>query len=416
MELYIVAYRNEEGSLKIILNLELNDLKLYIEAYENGNDEFFHDGTSFDIRKTKSLEIFDVDGWANLSEPSELINKIYKAYDRNEDFYEYEIILYGKKVTRNFINNPYGYKRNNKEKIQNVSMENYSAGRIFISHSTKDKDIVTAFVDKILILSFGLKREQIFCSSVTGTGIKSGADFKNAIKDEILNANAVIQIISKDFKQSEVCLNEMGAAWVLSDTIIPLVIQPQNYDVGFLNCSTQQLKINDEQNLHQLYNDHKGVLFPPTIDTGVFNEKIKEFIYIIDSCIKRKKGNSFDIDLFYNEEVEIQGEFKIGIFTGPPGYGENPESDSYHRYYYIELDPAVNVLSNGIYDIDDEPRNFSHFGVDKIQLLIQNFELLSPIESYKNMRVSVFGEFFSGYTGWHQTKVLINVSRLKLVE
>lgn len=414
MELYIVRFWDAEGYPGIILNLEINDLNSFVEAYDNGEEFFFFSGRNYNISKTVSVEIFDVTGWEGMCDPSDFILLSYNGYYNDDEFYQKELLPKGKLVTKKFISGLLGHKNSQPKKQTKVMKKNSSSPRIFISHSTKDWDIVNGFIDNILILSFGLTREQIFCSSVTGTGIKSGADFKNVIKEELQNANAVIQIISKDYKQSEVCLNEMGAAWVLTDTIIPLVIPPQNYDVGFLNCSIQQLKINDEQNLHQLFNDHKGGLFPESIDTGVFNEKIREFIEFVNACIICRQGESIDTNLFFNEQVKIQGVFRIGIFAGPPGYGENPESDSYHRYYYIEVDSVVNVLSSDMADVDGELQDFSYFGVDKIQLVIHDFAPFSPIERFKNKRVLVVGELFSGHTGWHQTKVLINTTRLEL--
>jgi len=271
MELYIVAYRDEEGHLGIIINLEPENLRSFIEAYDNGDESFFFNGRKYNINKTDAVEIFDVTGWEGMNDPSDFIFSSYKGYIDNEEFYLNEIIPNGKNVTNKFICGLYGHKISQPKKQHKVMKKYSSSPRIFISHSTKDLDIVNAFIDKILILSFGLTREQIFCSSVTGTGIKSGIDFKNAIKEELQNADVVFQIISKDYKQSEVCLNEMGAAWVLSDIIIPIVITPQNYDVGFLKCSTQQLKINDEQNLHQLYNDFRDTLFTNPVNTGVIN-------------------------------------------------------------------------------------------------------------------------------------------------
>jgi len=273
---------------------------------------------------------------------------------------------------------------------------------------------VNAFIDKILILSFGLTRGQIFCSSITGTGIKSGIDFKKAIKEELQKADAVFQIISKDYKQSEVCLNEMGAAWVLSDIIIPIVIPPQNYDVGFLNCSTQQLKINDEQNLHQLYNDFRDTLFTNPVNTGVFNEKIKEFITLVDSCINRRICNTSDTDIFYHEPVEILGVFKMGIFNGPPGYGENPEIDTHHRYSFIELSTPLNILSGDSPIIEEGLRKSSHFGIDKIHLVFQDPKPYLSLKAFCEKQVLVRGDIFEAKRGWHQTKVLINVTTLEI--
>ena len=41
-----------------------------------------------------------------------------------------------------------------------------SAKKIFISHSSKDKDIIEKFTDNILQLGIGLSHEDIFCTSI----------------------------------------------------------------------------------------------------------------------------------------------------------------------------------------------------------------------------------------------------------
>lgn len=54
-----------------------------------------------------------------------------------------------------------------------LSLENRkNAKRIFISHSSKDKDVMEKFTDFILQLSIGLSHEDIFCTSIEEMGIR----------------------------------------------------------------------------------------------------------------------------------------------------------------------------------------------------------------------------------------------------
>ena len=64
-----------------------------------------------------------------------------------------------------------------------------NAKKIFISHSSKDADIIEKFSDHILQLGIGLSHEDIFCTSVEEMGIKNGANIREHIKRNILSAD-----------------------------------------------------------------------------------------------------------------------------------------------------------------------------------------------------------------------------------
>lgn len=73
--------------------------------------------------------------------------------------------------------------------------------RIFISHSSKDKEIIEKFTDNILHLGIGLSHEEIFCTSVEEMGIKNGDDIRNHIKKNIQEADFSFLMISKNYKE-----------------------------------------------------------------------------------------------------------------------------------------------------------------------------------------------------------------------
>ena len=91
--------------------------------------------------------------------------------------------------------------------------------KIFISHSSKDKAIVQLFVDDILQLGVGIKPEQIFCTSIEDMGIKNGEDIRKHIHNNIKNADYSFLLISNNYKNSEICLNEMGAVWAYDNNV-----------------------------------------------------------------------------------------------------------------------------------------------------------------------------------------------------
>ena len=67
--------------------------------------------------------------------------------------------------------------------------------KVFISHSSSDREIVDSFISNILRLGLHLEEENIFCTSSEGMGIKSGDDWRDKIKDEINSAKVILLLI-----------------------------------------------------------------------------------------------------------------------------------------------------------------------------------------------------------------------------
>ena len=84
-----------------------------------------------------------------------------------------------------------------------------SKKEIFISHSTKDKEVADMIAD--FLHNAGIDKELIFCSSLPGN------DVIEKIPDEVrihLNESKVnIVILSNNYYQSAYCLNEAGIIW-----------------------------------------------------------------------------------------------------------------------------------------------------------------------------------------------------------
>lgn len=95
--------------------------------------------------------------------------------------------------------------------------------RIFISHSSDDIEYVKPFVK--LLESLGLNHQTMFCSSVNGYGIPIGLNIYEYLKAEFTDKNIlVVMIMSKNYYNSEPCLNEMGATWVMSKEYITILV------------------------------------------------------------------------------------------------------------------------------------------------------------------------------------------------
>ena len=123
--------------------------------------------------------------------------------------------------------------------------------KIFISHASKDKDIVEDLIDLLELI--GVESHQIFCSSFEGYGIPLGENFLETIKAQLTNDSLVLFVLTENFYQSAVCMCEMGAAWVLSKKHIPIVVPPLGYaDIRGVIPNTQGLEINNAQKWNSL--------------------------------------------------------------------------------------------------------------------------------------------------------------------
>ena len=98
-------------------------------------------------------------------------------------------------------------------KSLSIRYNSQEARSIFISHSSKDKDLIEMFVEKVLRLGIGISAADIFCTSIETTGIKNGDDMRSHIHKNIIGCDLALLIISRSYIQSSICLNEMGAVW-----------------------------------------------------------------------------------------------------------------------------------------------------------------------------------------------------------
>jgi hypothetical protein len=154
--------------------------------------------------------------------------------------------------------------------------------RIFISHATKDNPIIELFID--LILDAGLAIDiinDVFCTSYDGTKIRTGDDWRESIKTAIVDSKVVFLFISPYYKESEVCQNEMGAAWVLNSNTIPFIIEPITFKtVGVITEVRQVARLLDELTLDEIKDKliEDLTLHTNSISSSRWTAKKNEFI------------------------------------------------------------------------------------------------------------------------------------------
>lgn len=115
---------------------------------------------------------------------------------------------------KNNINKYYPTESKSTVNDNDKTKEVIKSPKIFISHSSLDKDYVSDIVE--LLEDLGIRGNQLFCSSIPGYGIPLDEDIYDYLKQQFQEYDLhVIFVLSDNYYKSPACLNEMGATWVL---------------------------------------------------------------------------------------------------------------------------------------------------------------------------------------------------------
>lgn len=150
-----------------------------------------------------------------------------------------------------------------KKKAGIITNNNYKQKEnVFISHSSKDEDFVIRLSQFFQLL--GIERNNIFCSSIEGQGVKHGKKIETAVRNEMIEDKILVFVISANFIKSEYCLNELGAGWILSDeriqnkNLFHIKLPGIDFDniKGFISSGDKCTELNEKSMLAYFYNTH----------------------------------------------------------------------------------------------------------------------------------------------------------------
>ena len=133
--------------------------------------------------------------------------------------------------------------------------------KLFLSHSSEDLRIVTAFVN--FMYKVGLTEENIVCTSVPETKISVGNDIYAYLNRLISEEKIyVIYFLSDNYYASPVCLNEMGAVW-LKKSDLNLLLPGFNFEDirGVVEKNKVGIKLGTCDNMAKAaFNEFLGIL------------------------------------------------------------------------------------------------------------------------------------------------------------
>jgi len=199
--------------------------------------------------------------------------------------------------------------------------------KVFISHCSKDKPLIDEFVDKVLRLSCGFKTSEIVYTSREDTGVGLGDGIPQFIKDNLQSSSLVLFMISNNYKKSEVCLNEMGAAWAFEKKIVSILLPCCDFDsLGWLTTLDKAIKINSSEGLDKLY----SILVRTEQNVVDWNRQKEAFLkfckvdtrHLDTDCCFEKSSNStkiddglriFDDHLYFRNKIEGEFQYQVDL-------------------------------------------------------------------------------------------------------
>mgnify|MGYP004682815603 CR=1 FL=1 len=214
-----------EGLKKDLLSLidQADHIRSYFHTVD-GDTNIIHDKAEFSIWKQAILlELENIHSrthdrfiWSTLT----LLKRGFNGWKDEESYNN----LYGSLLAiQNNIDNYYSTEISSVQNDKGGQVMSQKSSKIFISHASKDADYVSCIVD--LLEDLGLRKEQLFCSSVSGYGIPLGKDIYDYLYQQFQEYDLhVILVLSDNYYQSVACMNEMGAAWVLKNDYTTILL------------------------------------------------------------------------------------------------------------------------------------------------------------------------------------------------
>lgn len=219
------------------------------------------------------LEYYDFWATALLTPPAEMLPVLKKG----------KIPVHPAEITPGMVLNKMVYDAIMSNEKGPEPME--SCESIFISHSSKDKEVIDEFVEQILQLGMGIPQTNIFCTSIEGMGIENGAKMRDWIHEHIKNCDLAFLMISPNYKVSEICLNEMGAIWALNKQEKILLLPGVDFKTfGWLEEIRQAGRIEDDAVLDQLH-DELSEKFGLEKKSAVWGSHKKKFIKYCENLL-----------------------------------------------------------------------------------------------------------------------------------
>jgi len=165
--------------------------------------------------------------------------------------------------------------------VNKIQCSTLNSRKFFISYSSSDRAIVNGFIKEILKIGCGFKDSDIFCT-LDSTSIRTGDDFREKIVENMRGCDYILLFISENYNLSDVCKNEMGAAWALrGKRTLPFVLPDTKFgQMGFLNVVKQGASLLVGAKLDEFYKE-VSEFYNIEMDWVSFNKAKEDFIELV---------------------------------------------------------------------------------------------------------------------------------------
>lgn len=169
---------------------------------------------------------------------------------------------------------------------------------IFISHSSENKAQVAKIADLLRSINLSPRRD-IFCSSLPGYGIPNGANIFEFLRERFVDYDLhIIFVHSPEYYESPVCLNEMGAAWVLRANATSLLLPGFDFSgmKGVIGSDCIAIKLDGDRSevkdrLNQLRRELEAEFDISDNEDIIWEEARDKFIREINEMSPTKQDN-----------------------------------------------------------------------------------------------------------------------------
>lgn len=186
--------------------------------------------------------------------------------------------------------------------------------RIFISHSSRNREIVLKFAEFLEMISSEI---EVFCSSESGS-IKVGSDFVEKIYEELDNSDLFIPVISNEYYSSRYCMIELGVAYSFlcnkynkkrEEYIFPFSVYPVKKGQALSGTPIANIQtgaINDEKDMRaflECLSSEKNLV----LGSGI-NRKLHSFMFAIDQILISNQ-NILDMaqsNTYFDDSIEYR--------------------------------------------------------------------------------------------------------------
>ena len=168
--------------------------------------------------------------------------------------------------------------------------------KIFISHREKDKEQVDALME--LLYAIGIQRplrngeKSIFCTSHPAAYVENGQKFDEQIFKQFYSEKNVFFILwyTENYFQSQACLNEMGAIWVMDKKYQEILIPgfDRHKIGGLLPKAAISFYANDKYRLNTLKEQIEKMFYLQPITPNAWEKARDKFIDTIEMLTKQK--------------------------------------------------------------------------------------------------------------------------------